>query len=70
MGQGAEVAEHPLLRMLPDGAGVENHHVGLLRLVGEGKAHFFQHPHQLFPVGHVLLAAEGVHAGGRAAFPR
>ena len=33
--QGAQVAQHPLLRVLPDGAGVQDDDLGLLLLVGE-----------------------------------
>ena len=62
MGQDAQVSKHPLLRVLPDGAGVQNHQVRLPGLLGEGEAHLRQHPHELLAVGHVLLAAEGVHA--------
>ena len=63
MGQDAQVAEDPLLGVLPDGAGVEDDEIRLLGLVGEGEAALLQHAHELLPVGHILLAAEGVHAG-------
>ena len=61
VGQGAQVAEHPVLRVLPDGAGVQEHQIGLLRVLGEGEAACLQHPHELLSVRHILLAAEGVH---------
>ena len=61
VGQGAEVAVHSLLRVLAHGAGIQHHHVGLESIVGKGKAHLAQHAHQVLAVGHVLLAAEGVH---------
>ena len=63
MGQHPQVAEHPLLRVLPDGAGVQNDQVRLLGVLGKGEAAGGQHAHELLAVGHVLLAAEGVHAG-------
>jgi len=37
--QGPQVAQHPLLGMLPDGAGVQDDDLGLLLLVGEAVAH-------------------------------
>ena len=40
--QGAHVAEHPLLGVLPDGAGVDDDDAGLLGVVGKAKAHPFQ----------------------------
>ena len=64
VGQDAQVAEHPLLGVLPDGAGVQNDQIGLTRLVRQSKAALEQHAHELLPVSHVLLAAEGVHTGG------
>ena len=61
--QGAHVAEHPLLGVLPDGAGVEDDEIRLLHILRQGEAALGQHPHELLPVGHILLAAEGIHAG-------
>ena len=69
VGQRPQVAEHPVLRVLPDGAGIENHHVRLLGVGGEGEAARFQHPHELLAVRHVLLTAEGVHAGQGMGLP-
>ena len=40
--QGAHIAEHPLLGVLPDGAGVDDDDAGLLGVVGKAKAHPFQ----------------------------
>ena len=37
--QCAHIPQHPLLRVLSDGAGVEDHHVGLLGIHGEAEAH-------------------------------
>ena len=37
--QRPQVAQHPLLRVLPDGAGVDDDHVGLLLVLGEAVAH-------------------------------
>ena len=61
VGEGSQVAEYPLLGMLPDGAGVQHHHVRLGRIVGERAPHSPEHTHDILAVGHVLLAAEGVH---------
>ena len=69
VGQGAQVAEHPVLRVLPDGAGVQEHQIGLLRVLGEGEAACLQHPHELLSVRHILLAAEGVHTGRGVSLP-
>ena len=65
VGQGAQVAEDPVLGVLPDGAGVQNHQVRLRRVRCEGEAAALQHAHEFLAVGHVLLAAEGIHAGHR-----
>ena len=51
--------------MVADGAGVQHHHVRLGGIVGEGAAHGLQHAHDVLTVGHVLLAAEGVHHGAQ-----
>ena len=69
VGQGAQVAEHPVLRVLPDGAGVQEHQIGLLRVLGEGEAACLQYPHELLSVRHILLAAEGVHTGRGVSLP-
>ena len=69
VGQGAQVAEHPVLRVLPDGAGVQDHQIRLPGVLGEGEAARGQHPHEPLAVGHVLLAAEGVHAGRGVGLP-
>ncbi len=63
VGQNAQVSEHPLLGVLPDGAGVEDDEIRLLHILRQGEAALGQHPHELLPVGHILLAAEGIHAG-------
>ena len=61
--QGPHVAEYPLFRVLPDGAGVDDDHVrppvGVRNLI----THFAQHTPQQLGVGFVLLAAVGVHIG-------
>ena len=69
VGQNAQVAEHPLLRVLPDGTGVQNHQIRLLGVLGEGEAAVRQHAHELLAVRHILLAAEGVHAGHGMGLP-
>ena len=63
-----ELAEHPVngfLRVFADGAGVHQHDVGALCVVGELAAHLAQHSHQPLAVRHVLLAAVGVDVGQR-----
>ena len=67
--ESAQVAEDPVLRVLPHGAGVEEGQVGLRRVTHQGEAHLLQHPHELLAVRHVLLAAEGIHAGGGMGLP-
>ena len=63
MGQGAHVAEDPLLGMLPDGAGVDDHHIGALSLRLPGISHLPEHAQHPFAVRLVLLAAVGVDPG-------
>ena len=63
VGQGPHVAEHPVLGVFPDGAGVHQHQVGPLLGVGEGIAHPGQVAPEALGVGLVLLAAVGVHEG-------
>ena len=65
VGQRAQIAIDPLLRVFADGAGVQHHHVRLSGVVGEGAAHGLQHAHDVLTIGHVLLAAEGVHHGAQ-----
>ena len=65
VGQRAQIAVDPLLRVVADGAGVQHYHVRLSGVVGEGAAHGLQHAHDVLTVGHVLLAAEGVHHGAQ-----
>ena len=60
MGQGAQVAEHPVLRVLPDGAGVQDHQIRLPGVIGEGEAAHLQHPHQLLAVRHVHQVPDSV----------
>ena len=67
VGQRAQIAVDPLLRVVADGAGVQHHHVRLRRIVGERAAHGLQHTHDVLAVRHVLLAAEGVHHGAEGA---
>ena len=69
VGETAQIAEDPLFRVLTDGAGIQNHQIRLLGVLCKGKAAVGQHPHQLLAVRHVLLTAEGVHAGHRMGFP-
>ena len=61
--QRAHVAQSPHLRMLPDGAGVDEDQVGLRLLIGELIPHLGQVAPQPLGVGLVLLTAVGVHKG-------
>ena len=64
-----QVAENPLLGVLPDGAGIHHHHVGPFGALDDGIAALGQVAPQLFGVCLVLLAAIGLHiGGGRTAF--
>ena len=63
--QSAHVAEHPVLRVFPHGAGVEENEIRVLGTVCKGKTHFSQQALDLFPVRHILLAAVGTHIGQR-----
>ena len=63
VGQGAEVAEDPLLGVLPDGAGVHNHHVRPFGLAADCVAALDKIAPELFGVGFVLLTAVGLHIG-------
>ena len=63
MHQGPHIAIDPHFGMFPHGAGVEQHQVGLFRLMGEGKAHLGHHAPEYFAVRFILLAAVGVGAG-------
>ena len=56
-----------LFRVFADGAGVEQDHIGDHFVIGQLVAHVTQQPHEHFPVGDVLLAAEGVHKRQRRA---
>ena len=63
MGQPAQGPVDLLLRVVPDGAGVQQDQVRLGGVVCKAKAHGGQHPPQLLAVGLVLLAAIGHHMG-------
>ena len=69
VGQGAQGAVNPLFRMVPDGACIHDHNVRPGRIVGEIAPHIPQHPQNMLAVGHVLLAAEGVHHRQRRPAP-
>ena len=45
VGQKAQVAEHPLLGVLPHGAGIQDDQVGLLGVLRKGEAARLQHSH-------------------------
>ena len=61
VGQGAHVAQHPQLCVLPDGTGVDDDDIRHAGILGEGVAHLPKHPSNLFAVRLVLLAAISVH---------
>ena len=66
--QAAQQTVDPVLRVLPDGAGVDDDEPRLHGVAGEGAAHVPEHPHEALAVRHILLAAVGLHPGlGRAA---
>ena len=52
--------DHSLLRVVPHGAGVDQHHVGPRRLVHAYVAFPAQHAEEELRVGHVHLAAVGL----------
>ena len=59
----AHHAKDLLLRVLPDGAGVDDNDLRPAGVLGEAAAHVPQHPHEPLAVRHVLLAAVGLDAG-------
>ena len=61
--QRPQVTQHPLLGVLPDGAGVDDDDVGLLLVLGEAVAHLPKIAPDALGVGLILLAAVGVHKG-------
>ena len=63
MDQRPQIAQHPLLGVLPDGAGVQDDDPGLLLVSGEVIAHLAQIAPDPLGVGLALLAAIGVHKG-------
>ena len=63
--QSAQIAENPLFRVFPDGAGVHDHHVGPLGLTADGIAALSQQTPELFGIRFILLAAVGFHIGYR-----
>ena len=63
MDQRPQIAQHPLLGVLPDGAGVQDDDPGLLLVGGEVIAHLAQIAPDALRVGLVLLAAIGIHKG-------
>ena len=65
MHQRADVAEHALLGVLADGAGVQDDDVRALLGVREAVARALQHPADALGVRLVLLAAVGIHKGKR-----
>ena len=71
MHERADVAEHALLGVLADGAGVEDDDVRALRAVGEAVTGGLEHAADALGIRFVLLAAVGVDEGdGRDALRR
>ena len=60
-----DIAEHPVLRVLPHGTGVEQDEIRFLRRSGEPEPHPGQQALHVFGIGDVLLAAVSTHAGER-----
>ena len=65
----AHHAEDLLLRVLPDGAGVDEDDVRQPGVLGKAAAHLPQHAHHALAVRHILLAAVGVHHSQGPAVP-
>ena len=57
-------SDHPLLRVVPDSAGVHQHHVGLCRLIGADVPLPAEQPEEELRIGHVHLAAVGFDVDG------
>ena len=64
VGQRPKIAEHPLLCVFPDGAGVHHHHIRSLGRVADGVAAFAEQSPDLLGICFILLAAVGLHIGG------
>ena len=64
VGQRPKIAEHPLLCVFPDGAGVHHHHIRSLGRVLYGVAAFAEQSPDLLGICFILLAAVGLHIGG------
>ena len=69
VGQRPQIAEYPLLRVLPDGTGVHHHHVRALRFLADSIAGSHQHSPDPLGIRFVLLAAVGLHIGLRHRAP-
>ena len=69
VGQSAQIAEYTLLGMLPDSAGIHNHHICTFCLIGYGVSALRQNSADAFGVGFVLLTAVGLHIGGGDGIP-
>ena len=65
MHERADVAEHALLGVLADGAGIEDDEVCALRAVRQAVAAVLEHAADLLGIRLVLLAAVGLHKGHR-----
>ena len=65
MHERADIAEHALLGVLADGAGIEDDEVRALRAVRQTVATVLEHAADLLGIRLVLLAAVGLHKGHR-----
>ena len=63
VGQRAHIAQHPLLGVLPDGAGVDDDDRRLTLVLGESIPHLCQIPPDTLRIRLVLLTPVGVHIG-------
>ena len=63
MGQGPQIAKHPLLGVFPDGTGIQNHHIRSLGFRNNGIATLGEVSPDFFGIGLILLAAVGFHEG-------
>ena len=61
--QSAHVAQHPLLGVLPDGAGIDDDEVGIPVCVRHLIPHLGEHTPEQLGIRFVLLAAVSVHIG-------
>ena len=66
--QRTDVAEDPLLRVFPYGAGIEEDQIGIFQRIADAEPHILQYTADLFTVVDILLAAIAAHIGQRRCF--